>query len=126
METFGLPAHFSFSNDFCDFSKKGPDRSPEAPGAPQGPSRDPPGDPQRTPRGPPGTILDRFLSTFSNQLLIDLLHRLFICSAFSVDILATERESRTRERGREREDREREITHTEFKALKISFRMLFH
>ena len=47
------PCTFHCFNNFCDFSKKGPDRSPEAPGAPQVPSRDPPGDTQ-------GTTLDRF------------------------------------------------------------------
>ena len=47
------PCTFHCFNNFSDFSKKGPDRSPEAPGAPQVPSRDPPGDTQ-------GTTLDPF------------------------------------------------------------------
>lgn len=54
METLGLSARFIFSIDFCDFSNKGLDLSPEAPWAPEGLFREPPGDPQ-------GTILDHFL-----------------------------------------------------------------
>ena len=64
METVGHPARLIFSNDFCDFLKHGPDRFPEAPGAPQGPPRDPPGDPQGTPRDYSGSFFHQFFETF--------------------------------------------------------------
>ena len=76
-----LPCTFIFSNHLCDFSKKGPDCSPEAPGTSQEPSRDPPGDPQ-------GTILDyALIDFFRNIVSLICFINVSFCPAFSVDVL---------------------------------------
>ena len=65
---------FNFSKEFYEFFKGGLDRCSEAPGASQGPSRDPPGTlqgPSRGLSGNPPAIIFVFLSNWKFELFFN-------------------------------------------------------